>query len=271
MTVEEILSGLGITIDPAKSAEVKTWNGKLAALESDAQTKLADANKALTDAQALQRVIDDNIAKSGLTETNIAQLQANNAALTAALAARDAAIESIKGQGFTGLNIPDMPKVTVPIAKDPVTELTEKMMGGFTAMGQTLNEMNRYHRAFGSPLPEDPAAIIDRASKAGFRSVRDYMEATYKVGEKEQATVTANHQKELDEYAAKQVEAYKAAHPVTSGHPELGPGVPSNYPNIPKPSDAKSVSDMAGKSPMEKIKMARDRVTAEVNKRMAAA
>ena len=66
-------------------------------------------------------------------------------------------------------------------------------------------------------------------------------------------------------------EEYKAAHPITTGHPELGPGVPSNYPNIPKPSDAKGVREMAGKSPMEKIRMARDRVSSEIKTRMAAA
>ena len=63
----------------------------------------------MEDAQALQRVIDENIRTAGLTETNMAQLQANNAALTAALASRDAAIEEIKKQGFTGLNIPALP------------------------------------------------------------------------------------------------------------------------------------------------------------------
>jgi hypothetical protein len=109
VTVEEILAGLGVTVDPAKADVLKTWNGKLSAIEGDAQTKLASATKQFTDAQALQRVIDDNIRTSGLTEANIAQLQANNAALTAALASRDAAIESIKKQGFSGLEIPNMP------------------------------------------------------------------------------------------------------------------------------------------------------------------
>ena len=66
-------------------------------------------------------------------------------------------------------------------------------------------------------------------------------------------------------------EEYKAAHPVTMGHPELGGGVSSNYPNIPKPSDAAGVREMAGKSPMEKIRMARDRVSKEITTRMASA
>lgn len=270
MTVEEILAGLGVTLDPAKADAAKTWNGRLAALESDAQTKLADAQKQLQDAQGLQRVIDESIRTSGLTEANLAQLQANNAALTAAIASRDAAIAEIKKAGFTGLSIPELPLINQPVAKDPVADLTKLIMDGFSNMGQTLNEVNRYQRVFGEPIPEDPATIADRALKARL-SVHDYMEQTYKVSAKEQEKSAAKSQKTLDDYAAKKLEEYKAAHPVTTGHPELGPGVPSNYPNIPKPSDAAGVREMSSKSPMEKIRMARDRVSKEISTRMNAA
>ena len=271
MTVEEILADLGATVDPAKAANVAKWNTTLATTESGAAQKLAAAEKQLKDAQDLQRVIDDNIAKAGLTETNIAQLQANNAALTAALASRDAAIKSIKDQGFTGINIPELPALAAPAAKDPVDELTKKLMGGFAAMGQAMNEVNRYQRVFGAPLPEDPATLPDRAISAGFKTVRDYMESTYKVGEKERTVAAEAEQKRLDTYAATKVEEYKAAHPITTGHPELGAGVPSNFPNIPKPSDAAGVAKLAGMSPMEKIRTARDRVSNEIKTRLAAA
>ena len=120
MTVEEILADLGVTLDPAKAEAAKTWNGKLSAAQGDAQTKLTAAQKQMEDAQALQRVIDDNIRTAGLTETNMAQLQANNAALTAANAALTAAIEDIKKQGFSGLNIPALPAIT-PAAAKPAT------------------------------------------------------------------------------------------------------------------------------------------------------
>jgi hypothetical protein len=271
MTVEELLTELGVIVDPAKSGVLKTWNERLYTLETDAQTKLATATKALTDAQNLQRVIDQNIAASGLTEVNIAQLQANNAALTAALATRDAALDEIKKAGFTGINIPDLTKVNQTPPKDPVAELQEKMMGGFAAAGQAMNESNRYWRAFGQPLPVDPASLPDLAKQGGFRNVRDYMEATYKVSDKEKASAEAAETKRIDGMKAKWEEEYKAAHPVVMGHPELGPGVPSNYPNIPKPSDAKGVREMAGKSPMEKIRIARDRVVNEVKTRLNAA
>ncbi len=271
MTVDEILVGLGIAIDPAKADAIRTWNGKLAALESDSQAKLAEAQQRFNDAQGLQRVIDENIRTSGLTEANLAQSQANIAALTAALASRDAAIEEIKKAGFTGINIPALPKVDLtPAAKDPVKELQDTIMKGIGIMGETMNEANRYQRVFGAALPEDPATIADRAMKARL-SVRDYMEQTYHVSAKESEKVAAAQQKERDDYANKKIEEYKLANPVTAGNSNLGGGVPSNYPNIPKPSDAAGVAAMAGKSPMEKIKMARDRVSNEVKTRMNAA
>jgi hypothetical protein len=264
MTVEELAAEFGIPAETlaAKPDVVKKWNTNFATTQSDAATKLAAAEKQLQDAQALQRVIDENIRTAGLTETNIAQLQASNAAYAAAL-------DAVKKAGFTGITMPDLP-TTTPAAKDPVADLTGLITKGFTQMGQTLNEMNRYQRVFGSPLPEDPGTIADRAASARL-SVRDYMEQTYKVSAKEQenaAAVTAKHEAGLK---AKWEEEYKAAHPVTMGHPELGGGVPSNFPNIPKPSDAKGVAEMAGKSPMEKIRMARDRVSNEIKTRMAAA
>lgn len=270
MKVEEILAALGVEADPAKASVLQEWNGRLAAVESDAQAKLTDAQQQVQSAQALQRVIDENIRTSGLTETNMAQLRANNAALTAANAALTAALEDVKKSGFEGITIPELPKIDPPPAKDSAKELQELIMKGFSQMGQTMNEVNRYQRVFGQPLPEDPATLADRAAQARL-SVHDYVEQTYKVGAKEQEIAAAKRQKEMDDYAAKQLEAYKAAHPVTSGHPELGPGVPSNYPMIPKPSDAKDVREMANKSPMEKIRAARDRVTKEVQTRMASA
>ena len=269
-TVEEILAELGITPDPAKAAVVKKWNTTLSASEGDAQTKLATAQKKMDDAQALQRVIDENIRTAGLTETNVAQLQANNAALTAANASLVAAVEEIKKQGFTGLNIPALPALPQPAIVDPIDALQQTIMQGFTNIGQTMNEMNRYQRVFGTPLPEDPVVLADKAKNVRL-SVHDYVEQTYKVSAKEAENATAAEVARDAQKRAKWEEEYKAAHPVTSGHPELGPGVPSNYPNIPKPSDAAGVKEMAGKSPMEKIRMARDRVSNEIKTRMAAA
>jgi hypothetical protein len=270
MKVEEILAALGVEVDPAKASVVQEWNGKLSASENEAQTRLSEAQSKVQEAEALQRVIDDNIRTAGLTETNIAQLRANNASLSAANAQLITAVESIKSQGFDGITIPDLPKTNVQPSSDPMKELKETLMNGFGQIGQTINEMNRYQRVFGTAIPEDPATIADRAAK-NRQSVHDYVEQTYKVSAKEYEIAQAKVQKEKDDYASQKIEAYKAEHPVTAGHPELGPGVPSNYPNIPKPRDVKDVRAFSQLSPMQKIQDAKARVTKEVQSRMSAA
>lgn len=270
MKVEDLLADLGISVDPAKSSVLQSWNGKLTALETDSQSKLSAAQKQLEDAQALQSVIDQNIESAGLTENNVAQLQANNAALAAANASLTAAVENIRKQGFTGLEIPDLPSVQNESAPDPMKELTNMISKGFSQVGQTINEMNRYQRAFGAPLPEDPATIADRAAKSNL-SVHDYVDRTYKVSAKEQEIAQASKQKELDGYAATKLEEYKAAHPNTSGNPDLAHGVPSNYPSIPAPRGGKSLQEFSQLSAHQKIADAMQRVTADVNARNSAA
>ena len=154
MTVEEILADLGVTVDPAKAASVAKWNTTLATTESGAAQKLAAAEKQLQDAQALQRVIDENIRTAGLTETNMAQLQASNAALTAALASREAAIKAIKDQGFTNLNIPDLPAVNTPAPKDPVAEANERINN--LTKGDPVAQIKELRHQRGLPLGEEP-------------------------------------------------------------------------------------------------------------------
>ena len=60
-------------------------------------------------------------------------------------------------------------------------------------------------------------------------------------------------QKRLDDYAAAAVTKYKETNPSVAGHPELNGGVPSGYPNIPKPRDTKSVREFSSMSVREKI------------------
>lgn len=270
MTVEELLTELGVTADPAKANVLQSWNGKLAALETDAQQKLAKANKSLEDAQALQRVIDDSIRTSGLTETNVAQLQANNAALTAALASRDAAIESIKKQGFSGLEIPDLPAAAVNTPPDPMKVLEGKLNTLASNMSAAMKVQNKYYSIFDKLPPIDADTLVSEATAARM-PVEQYAEQKFGFAAAQQKRQEEAESKKMAEAKKAWEDEYKAAHPVTTGHPELGPGVPSNYPNIPKPSDANGVREMSGKSPMEKIRMARDRVTKEVSTRMAAA
>ena len=257
MTVEEILADLGV--DPAtiasKKDAVASWNGKLTASATEAAQKLADA-------EALHRVIKEDIDKNGINETSMAQLRASNAAMTAALA-------EVKKAGFTGITIPDFPTNTPP-AVNPIDSLKNLIVDGFTRTSQVQDLSARYLRATGKPLPDDPSVLVNEAA-ARRMDVAAWGEQKYGLTAIETQARAAASQKEKDDYAATKVEEWKAAHPITNGHPELGSGVPSNYPNIPKPSNAEGVKAMAGKSPMEKIKMARDRVTAEVKQKMAVA
>lgn len=270
MTVEELLADLGVTVDPAKADAVKTWNGKLAAAETEAQTKLAASEKALKDAQDLQRVIDDNIRQSGMTETNIAQLQANNAALQAALTTRDAAIEAIKKQGFTGLNIPDLPTPKVDAPPDPLKVLEGKLNTLASNMSAALRVQTRYASIYEKPMPIDPDTLASEAI-AAHMPIEQYAEQKFQFSSEQKKRSDAAEAKRMADAKAKWEEEYKAAHPVTAGNPELGMGVQSNHPNIPAPRDSKSVKEFAGLSPMQKIRDARDRVTKEVNSRMATA
>jgi hypothetical protein len=260
MTVEEILADLGVTLDPAKADSAKKWNGQLSTLETGSAQKLADAQKALQDAQALQRVIDDNIAANGLTEANMAQLRANNAALSAAL-------EEVKKAGFTGINIPNLPPANP--TKDPMKELESLIVKGFTNVGQTLNIANRYQRVFGHPMPDDPGTLADEAA-ARRMDVVAYAEQKYGFAAAEQKAQQEATAKREAEIRAAAVAEYKEKNPNTAGHPELNPGMPSNYPAIPKPRDGASVREMAGMTTRQKIEAAMKHAVTDVNSRASA-
>jgi hypothetical protein len=260
MTIEEILAEFGVPAETiaAKKDSVAKWNGQFA----EADTKAAAAQRALAEAQTLDQVVRDTIADNGITEQTVIQLRASNAAMQAAL-------KQVKDAGMTGITIPDF-NIAEPAKTDPVADLQKFIAGGFANLTQAANVSNRYQRIFGQPLPEDISTLAGEAA-AHRMNLDVWAEQKYGFSAAEKKATAEAAAKRDAEISSKAVEDYKAAHPATAGHPELGAGVPSNYPNIPKPSDATGVREMAGKSPMEKIKMARDRVSAEVKSKMAAA
>lgn len=264
MTVEEILADLGIPAETiaAKKDNIASWNGKMSASATESAQKLADAQRALQDAENLRAVISDDINKNGANETTLAQLRASNAAYAAALA-------EVKKAGFTGITIPDFPSNTPPPV-DPITGMKTLVVDGFTKIMQLQNAANKYQRVFGKPLPDDPTALADEAS-ARRLDVNTWAEQKYGFAAAENTAREAAAKKHEADLKVTWEEEYKAAHPNDHLRAGEGGGHSSTYPNIPKPSDAKGVREMAGKSPMEKIKMARDRVSAEVKSKMAAA
>lgn len=244
--LESELIASGVKIAPGtltgKAEVAAKWDGYF--IEGD--TKLAAANKALTDAQNLQRVIDENIAANGLNETNMAQLRASNAAMSAALA-------EVKKAGFSGINIPEF-QTTAPANTDPMADLKGLIVKGFTTAGQMQNVATRYQRVFGKPMPDDPTALADEAAA---RRLDPAIWGEQKYGfaaaeHKAQETATAAHEAQIAERA---VAKYKEDHPLTAGNPELNGGGDSRYPNVPKVSvsDAKSVRELSVMPERQKI------------------
>jgi hypothetical protein len=254
-TLKELAAELGIdaaTLE-AKKDVVTKWDGYFADAErkaSEGSRAAEEAQRKFAEAQALQAAIDENIAKFGINDATVAQLQASNAAMKAAM-------DELKKSGIN-VALPDIPTPAAPAAKDPAKELQDILTRGFSQIGQTFNAINRYQRVFGKPLPEDPTMIGDKAA-AMRMSVNDYMEHTYKISdeEKRQAeTARADHDRKIAEEA---VAKYKEEHPITAGHPELNGGMPSNFSRMPAPRDPKSVREFSSMSTREKISNAMQR------------
>ncbi len=258
-TLSELETELGLAPGTltAKPEVATKWNGLL----TDGETKLAAAQKALTDAQNLQRVIDENIEKNGLNETNIAQLRASNAAMAAALA-------EVKKAGFTGITIPEF-AVTAPANANPLEELKTLIVKGFTTSSQAMDVANRYFRVFGKAMPDNPTALADEAAKHRL-DVATYAEQKYGFAaaeQKLQAEATAKRETEIAERA---VAKWKEDNPSTVGNAHLQPGVPSDYPAIPKPREGASVREFAGMTARQKIENSMKRNLEAVAQRGAA-
>ncbi len=266
MTVEEILADLGIPAETiaAKKDNIASWNGKLSASAAEAAQKLADAQKALQDNEALARVINEDITKNGANEFRLKELEA-------AVAARDAALDVVRKAGFSNLTIPEFASPRTTPATNPLDDLKNLIVDGFTASSQLQDLSARYLRVTGHPLPDSPTALAGEAKNRRM-DVATWGEQKYNLTALETQASAERQKKHEESIAAAAVEKWKADHPSVAGHPELDPRLGgSQYTQIPKPSDAKGVREMAGKSPMEKIKMARDRVSAEVKTKMAQA
>ena len=261
-TINELAAELGIDVATLKPEAVTKWNGYFA----DAESKAAEAQKKLTEAQTLQSVIDQNIASFGMTETNMAELKANNAALAAANASYKAAMDELKKQGFSGINIPDIPAGPTPPPSDPIKNLQNLIVQGFTNVNQTAEVNNRHMALFGKPMPDSPSALADEAA-AHRMSVTQWADQKYGFAAKQQevqAAAQADHDRKVAEAA---VAKYRESNPSNAGNPELNGGLPSNYPQAPPPRDAKNVREFAGMSTRDKIQNALQRAAQVVGTR----
>lgn len=243
-SLAELAQELGIPAETlaSKADVVQKWDGYF----SSADSKIADATKKLEDAQALQRTIDDQIATFGINESTNIQLQAN-------LAAIKAAKETLEQAGVKlDLKLPEPTKV------DADAMFRENVVKGFTQMGQAMSVQNRYYQVFGKPMPDDPVSLSDEAARNRM-SLSDYAEKKYGFQSELQRKSEAELQAKINAGVADGVKKWQEEHPSVAGHPEMNGGLPSNFPKMPAPRDAKDLRSFAGMTAREKIQSAMER------------
>lgn len=235
-TLAELETELGLAAGTltAKPEVAEKWNGYF----SDAESKAAAGQKALDDAKAIQATIDDQIARLGINEATVNSVQAQ-------LAAIKAADETLRKNGVNlDLKLPEPAKV------DPEKQFRDNVVRGFQQIGQTMAVQNRYFQVFGKPMPDDPVKLADDAAAARM-SVADYAEKKYGFAAEQQKKADAELQAKIDAGIQAGVKKWQDEHPT----PQFGegPGMPSNFPKMPAPRDAKDLRSFAGLTAREKI------------------
>lgn len=238
-TLDVLAQELGIDVATLKPEAVAKWNGYL----TEADTKYISATQAQKDADAKlaavkneQKVIDDNIAAFGLTESNVIALRANNAAM-------EATLKELKAQGLD-VKIPEAPTVPKPNEFNPDTFRQD--VNNSLILGFDMN--NRYQRLYGTAMPDDLSVLIREAQQVR-KPLTQYVAEKYDFAGKETALKTEAQTKRDAEVAAAAVKKYQEEHPVTQGNPELQRGVASRYPTMPKreAGDNKNFANMSAR------------------------
>lgn len=225
-TLDVLAQELGI--DPAtlsaKGDVVAKWNGYL----SEADNKYTQATAAQKEAEvklaaveAEQAVIDENIAKFGMTEANTAALRANYAAM-------EASLKALKEQGFN-VNIPETPKVTEPVKNEFNPDAFRNDVNQSLILGFDMN--NRYQRLYGQPMPDDLQTLLREAQQAR-QPLATYVATKYDFTGREKTQREESQKKHDDEIRAAAVKEYQEKNPVTAGHPEMARGVASRHPQV---------------------------------------
>jgi hypothetical protein len=240
MTMDALAKELGIDPATLKPEAVSKWNGYL----SEADTKYQTAQQAVEQAKREQAAINEQIQKFGITETTVAQLQASNAAMKAALDAANAS-------GFK-IDMSGIPQPKTAAAVDPVQAATERMNAGFQQMGAALRVIGKYHEVYGKPFAGDPVKLIDEAVAARM-PVEQYAEQKFKFGEESARVAKANAEAHDKQVAESAIAKWKENNPTLP--PTERPGLASRNPQIlVKPrndEDRRSFANMPAKSRLE--------------------
>jgi hypothetical protein len=238
--IETLAADLGLDPKTLKPEVAAKWNGYLS--EADKQYK--EAQKLKADAEALQQVIDQNIAGFGVTEANNIQLQAQVEALKAAQ-------KTLEEKYGTKIDL-KLPEVGKPAQADPVKSLESLIVQGFTNINQAQAANNRYLALYGKPMPDDPSALADEAA-AHRMSVSQWADQKYGFAKKQKELDEAAFNAKVKAAADAEIAKYKEANPYTAGNPELNGGMPSNHPLMPKPMEIGKQKEFSGMSAREKV------------------
>lgn len=248
-TLDVLAQELGI--DPetlkSKSEVVNKWNGYL----TKADEQYREAQSTLEQAKRDQAAIDEQIAKFGVTEARLAELQTANAALTAAM-------EEVKKQGLN-VDLSRLPQPSKVEPPDPVKTVDQLMRSNFANMGAAMKVQTRYQAVFGKPFSDDPVKLIDEATAARM-PVEQYAEQKYKFAEAQQKAEAEARQREIQAGIDAGVKKWKEEHPVEKGNPSLAKGLASKHPQVFKPRDAADQKSFAKLRPRERIAASVSRV-----------
>ena len=225
----------------AKGDVVAKWNGYL----SEADNKYTSATQAQKDAEAKlaqvkeeQRVIDENIASFGMTESNVIALRANNAAM-------EATLKELKAQGLD-VKIPEAPVADPNKKTDFNPDAFRQDVNNSLILGFDMN--NRYQRLYGTAMPDDLSVLINEAKQVR-KPLTQYVAEKYDFAGRETTLKTEAQAKRDAEITAAAIAKYKEDNPVTQGNPELQRGVASRYPQMPKreAGDNKNFANMTAR------------------------
>jgi hypothetical protein len=225
-TIEALAAELGIEASTlaAKGDVVAKWNGYL----GEADGKYRTANETLAQAQREQTAINDQIAKFGVTEARLGELESANAAYKAAL-------ETAKKGGFN-IDLSGIPQPAASVTVDPNKAFQDQMGLGFRQMGKAMKVQARYQAVYGKPFADDPVALVDEAI-AHKMDIEAYAEQKYKFTDETNRRAAADLEAKKAEWQAQAVDKYKEEHPEI---PLSQRGMASRHPQVFKPRDAAS-------------------------------
>ena len=246
---------------PEVAAKLESYLNAGTAAQTAAEAKLADAQQKLDAAALAQRTIDDQIAQFGLTETKLAERDAVIAQLQAAQQGYTAAFAKLKEGGFNleGIQMPQ-PVATQP-PSDPLKDLVSNTSQGFANLQQAMDAGLRYQRIFGKPMPDDISILAQEAASRRL-PIAAYAEQKYGFAAEQQKQQQAELAAKIQAGVDAGIEKYKQDHPPVAGNPLLTPGLPSSFPNLPKPRQAQDLRQFAGLPAKQKIAAALERATA---------